>query len=275
MKRFFLIWAMMGAIFLMGCGPEAVAPEGAEEAVAPENVEVAEVAAPDEAAMTTRVPILMYHYVREIDQAYDPVGWNLSVSPELFEQHLRYLRDEGWSSVRWADLAAVEVPEKSVVLTFDDGLKDFYTTAWPLLLQYGFGASNAIICHSIGIEGHMTEAEIRELVAEGLELSSHTFSHPNLATLGKEEMRWQMAGCRDYLEKMFGVEVGSVVYPAGKYDKRVLSVAEEAGFDFGLTVEVDFADLVSDDWRALPRVRVDNRWGLEGFVEKMSGFEKL
>ena len=234
MKKLFLLF-----IILVGC--EAVVPAPLDEIV-----EVSEV---------SEVPVMMYHYVRDVDRSKDSLGWNLSVSPELFEEHLNVLWESGYESVGVADLADGLVEEGSVVLIFDDGTVDFYETAWPLFRQYGFGASIALVSDFIGSDGYMSREQIEELVDGGIEILGHSASHKDLRSA---DLQREVVESKKALEEMFGVEVVGFVYPSGKYNSGVLGAIEEAGYEAAFTVKNGMADL-SGDLFQLPRFRMDNR----------------
>lgn len=212
----------------------------------------------------TKIPIIMYHYVREVDKSVDPLGWNLSIDPEDFEKQLKYLKDNGYKSIHLADLIDGKVPEKSVVLSFDDGLTDFYTTALPLLEKYGFTASNGIITGMIGANEHMTVDQIKACISAGIEITSHTVSHPDLSVSSEDTITQQITESRDYLEKMFGVAVTGFVYPSGKYNDSVLRILEENGYKIAITTDHGEANLENNNLLTLPRIRIDNRNGHEG-----------
>lgn len=217
----------------------------------------------------TKVPIIMYHYVRNVDKNADPLGWNLSINPGDFEKQLAWLKEQGYRGVHLADLMDGKVPEKGVVLTFDDGLEDFYTTALPLLKKYGFTASNAVITGMIGANEHMNTEQIKGSIKAGVEITSHTIGHLDLAKQSEAEVRRQVRESRDFLEKTFGIGVTGFVYPSGKYNDAVVRILAEEGYKIAVTVEYGEADLVSANLLLLSRVRIDNRDGFEGFVKKM------
>lgn len=219
--------------------------------------------------VSNKVPVLMYHYVRDVDKVSDPLGWNLSVSPELFERQLKYLKDSGYSSISMEDFLLGRASEQSVVLTFDDGTEDFYSTALPLLKKYNFTASNAVVSGFIGREGNMNADEISELVKFGIEILSHSVSHKNLASSSDDDIRFEVASSRDELEKRFGINIRGLVYPSGKFDRDVVRILEEEGYSFALTTQYGEADLSEHDLMLLPRIRVDNRGGYESFVKRL------
>lgn len=216
----------------------------------------------------TKVPILMYHYVRDIDINQDQIGWNLSTSVEDFDRQMQYLAENGYVSIHLADLEDGVVPDNAVVISFDDGLSDFYTNALPILQKYNMTASNSIIS---GMQGgnHMTLEQIREAIDYGIEITAHTVTHPNLTNLTREDAKFQIESSKESIENQLGIEVDYFVYPAGKYNLQIVDQVEAAGFKMALTTIPGVADLETDNPYILPRIRIDNRDGYEGFVKKM------
>src|SRR5258708_5814685 len=94
------------------------------------------------AVPTEKIPILMYHYIEEHDAKLHPKGANLFISPAFFEKQLQWLEEHGYQTVDPATALGIlhhtvtDAPKKPIVLTFDDGWEDAYTTVLPLLLKY-------------------------------------------------------------------------------------------------------------------------------------------
>ena len=219
----------------------------------------------------TTVPILMYHYVRDVNINYDQLGWKLSVSPEEFERQLKYLKDNGYTAIHLSDLVDGKVPERAVVLSFDDGTSDFYTNAMPLLKKYNMTASNAIITGMIGDGNHMTFEEIQDCIDAGIEITAHTDTHPNLSYITFDQAKDQIVRSREILETTFNIDVNAFVYPSGAYTDRIVGFLEEQGFEIALTTVPALADLEEDNMLLLPRQRIDNRVSFDSFVKKLSG----
>jgi len=219
--------------------------------------------------VTTKVPILMYHYIRDVDKNFDPMGWRLSTSPYFFEEQMKYLKENGYTTINLKDLEDGKVPEKAIVLTFDDGLEDFYTTAFPILQKYGFTASNTVITNMVGRNGHMTIEQLRACARAGIELISHSKSHFSMSSLGKEKLESEVYDAADFLRNNLRIEPFGFVYPSGKYNKLVIKTLRESGYKIALTTNEGEADLSDDDWLILPRIRVDNRNGILGFKKKL------
>lgn len=143
---------------------------------------------------TDNIPILMYH---SISHEVHPGFRRFTISPEVFGQQLRYLHEHHYTTLTVTDVARIiraggALPALPVVLTFDDGFADFYTTALPLLSQYGFTATLYLTTEFIGEQRWPTYAahglmltwkQIQEIAATHIECAAHTQHHPALDTL--------------------------------------------------------------------------------------------
>lgn len=259
-------------IFIISLGFGQLGAKNVKDQVLNEEIKKVEKVPEQKISETTKVPILMYHYVRNVDKNEDLLGWNLSVSPELFEKQLAWLKEKKYVSIHLADLVDGAVPEHAVLLSFDDGLEDFYSTALPLLKKYGFTASNSVVTEMIGTNEHMSLEQIQACVDAGIEITSHSLSHADMSTLSGFEVRRQVAESRDFLNETFGLDIVGFVYPSGKYNSGVVKVLEEEGYKIAVTTEFGEADLAEDSMLLLPRVRIDNRDGFDGFVKKLKKF---
>ena len=214
--------------------------------------------APQGGVALPSAPILMYHYVRGVDQAADPLGWELSVTPELFEQHMAWLAQAGYTGVR-VDLLArcmrgePACPPRPVALTFDDGYADAYTAALPVLQRHGFTATFYVVSDFVGQPGYMTWEQLATLRDAGMEIGAHSVSHPDLTTLDAFELQRQVAQPKAEIEARLGVRVVSFCYPAGHYSWAVLEAVRAAGYESATTTrwDNDYGDML-----ALPRRRV-------------------
>lgn len=222
----------------------------------------------------SKVPVVMYHYVRIVDKVKDPLGYNLSINPADFEKQMKYLKDQGYTTIHMEDLLDKKVPKKAIVLSFDDGLEDFYTTALPILQKNGFTASNAVITGMIGQHEHMTNDQIRECIKAGIEITSHTVTHLDMSKLTKEQLHKQLAESKTYLENTFGIKVDGFIYPSGKYNELAVQMVKDEGYKIAATTQYGEANLEKDNILILPRVRIDNRDGYNGFVKKLEKVEE-
>lgn len=220
-----------------------------------------------------QIPIVMYHYVRVVDKQKDPLGYELSINPTDFEKQMKYLKDQGYTTLHLSDLLDKKVPKKSIVLSFDDGYEDFYTAALPILQKYGFTASNAIITGMIAAHEHMTNDQIRACIQAGIEITSHTVNHLDMAKLTKAQLKKQVSESKDYLEKTFGITVIGFIYPSGKYNDLAVQMVKDEGYKIAATTQYGEANLEKNNMLLLPRVRIDNRDGYNGFVKKLEAIE--
>jgi peptidoglycan/xylan/chitin deacetylase (PgdA/CDA1 family) len=121
--------------------------------------------------------------------------------------------------------------KRRVIITFDDGYADNYSTVFPILFRAGATATFFVITEKISKHGFMTAAELREMHAAGMSIQSHTASHLPLAVLPDRLVRNELEDSKASLEDVLGAPVSLVSFPHGSYDERVLSLAAEAGYE--------------------------------------------
>ncbi|MDH4135568.1 MAG: glycosyltransferase [Anaerolineae bacterium] len=230
---------------------------------------------------TDRLPILAYHRVAP---AGSPTANCYRVTPEAFEEQLRYLRDAAYYSVRleeWraAMIARKPLPGRAVVITFDDGYLDFLTYAWPLLKSYGFSAIVFLVADEVGRSNRWDRVygeevpllgwkEIRQLQDEGVEFGSHSASRQPLTTLSLAEVVREGARSRAILGRGLGVPVKAFAYPYGDVDRVIEHLIGACGYVFGLSRRQDRSTFY-DSLLALPRIEVTESDGLPEFVAKI------
>jgi peptidoglycan/xylan/chitin deacetylase (PgdA/CDA1 family) len=199
---------------------------------------------PDGTSRRLVVPILMYHHIGEAGPGADAIREDLSVSPADFEAQLRYLIERGYEPTSLESLVlhlqtGRPLPEKPVVLTFDDGFSDQYTNAYPLLYRYGFTGTFFIITRfpDEGRPEYMAWSEIELLHAGGMEIGSHSYTHPSLKGKSFEYIVWQVLGSKEAIEARIREPVRFFSYPSGQYDQLVKDVLQSAGYWAAVTVE--------------------------------------
>ncbi len=203
------------------------------------------------------VPILMYHYIRNAEGESE-LGQNLSVSPANFDAHLKWLKDDGYQSIKLAGLAdpnkkaisqVIYDKKKPIVITFDDGYLDAYTEAFPTLKKYGFFGTFFIIRNYVEKAEYMNQKQINELAGAGMEIGSHSLSHPDLASLDIASAQKQITDSK--------LEATVFCYPAGKFNETVVSLVKEAGYLAAVTTKFGIANQDSN-LLELRRVRIEN-----------------
>lgn len=215
------------------------------------------------------VPILMYHVIAPAPRGAPYPG--LYVTPARFAEHMAYLDRHRYHVVALQQVwnhwhGGPELPSKPVVVSFDDGSRDWYTNAYPILRRHGWvGTMNLAGNHLSGSDGG--NRWVRRLVAAGWELDSHTLTHPDLTQLGAEDLRREVAGSRRKLRRLFGVPVNFFCYPSGRYDRRVIRAVRRAGYLGATTVE---GAAVPSGPFTLKRVRVNGDDGAANLAASLA-----
>lgn len=193
-----------------------------------------------------KLPILMYHHVRDKDDPKDSPGNFLTATTKQFSQQLDYLQKTGFTPVTFQELEQGIMPKKPIILTFDDSYIDFYKFAYPELKKRGLSAIIYVITGKLNTDKFMTSDEILELSKDkNIEIGSHTVTHPiykiNLRTLNDDDLKKELVDSKNYLEKLTGIPVISFSYPAGKYNLRVRLAVKNSGYTFSVTVNPGYA----------------------------------
>ena len=190
------------------------------------------------------IPILTYH---KFCDGESPDEYTINV--DLFQKHMKYLKDNDYRVISLTQLLECVknnfYPEKPVIITIDDGFKSIYNHAFPVLKEYNFPATLFLYTDFIGNNSNqLTWAEIKEMIAEGLEIGSHTLSHANLLNMKKNEsysdyhdrIKKEIQLSKNILEKNTGSPVLSFAYPYGVYSQEIMMMAKEAGYKALLNV---------------------------------------
>lgn len=191
--------------------------------------------------MTT---IFMFHQIADRSPAEDPAG--LAISPQRFRQQMAYLARAGYRCVSLREaidgLLQRRNPRKTFALTFDDGFQDTYSTAWPILDQYGFTATVFVVVGCVGQRSDwpgqsgaqsaalMTWEQIRELAGHGFSIGSHTLTHPRLSTLPPDRITEELTRSKHALEAQLGAAVELFSYPYSDRTPEVRQQVAAAGY---------------------------------------------
>lgn len=215
--------------------------------------------------------VLMYHSVSPYDE--DP--YEVTVSPERFEQHMRWLFERGMRGVAMGELlgAAVEGRARRLVgLTFDDGYEDFLTYALPVLEHYGFTATVFALAGRLGGRNEwdrpgpekalLTASEVRRVAKSGMEIGSHGLDHVTLPEADDTQLRAETIHSRAILQDLVGQQIKGFCYPYGKLDARVVEAVRAAGYSYACAIGPSRAI----GRHAIPRTYVhdgDSSWRLD------------
>ncbi len=201
--------------------------------------------------MRERAIILMYHNIGLPPK--NAVLRSLYVTPRMFKFQMCYLKTAGFEVVPLTDLASLACKgysaKRLVSLTFDDGYRDFYENAFPVLKSYGFPSTVFVVSDLVGKEniwdsadGRATEKllswkEISRLSREGVTFGSHTRSHPFLSRLSPLEVKDEVAGSKSFLEEKLQTPAESFCYPYGDYNDRIIAQVRNAGYKAAVTTK--------------------------------------
>jgi peptidoglycan/xylan/chitin deacetylase (PgdA/CDA1 family) len=184
--------------------------------------------------MATSIPILTFH-------AIDDQSSVSSFSPELFRWGLDRLQACGYKTMELAELVKsvqqqTPFPERSFVLTFDDGYQSVYDQAFPILQRCGF---SAIVFLTTGEKSTRTDesrlpsmsgrsmlswSEIKEMHRWGIQFGAHTLTHPDLTRLPDERVEAEVCGSQRIIEDALGVRAAWFAYPYGRYNARIREI---------------------------------------------------
>lgn len=230
---------------------------------------------PDGVIREVRVPILMYHHIAVPPPDADAIRRDLSVAPQDFEGQLRYLKEAGYHSITLPDLIyhlaiGKPLPRKPIVLTFDDGYRDAYTHAYPLLKKYGFVGTFFLVTAPIdeGHEEHLSWDQVKEMSAGGMEFESHTYTHPDLRGQPVDYIVWQILASKEAIEERTGKRARFFSYPSGRYDQQVVDILRSAHFWGAVTVNQGVLHSSQHLFR-LKRIRIRGSDTLEDFIQKL------
>lgn len=185
------------------------------------------------------VPIILYH--RIAISPTDGVNYKSPyyVKPELFEEEMKLLRNWGYQTITTELLIkaiqdGADLPPRPVVISFDDGNLDNYTTAFPIMQKYGFTGVLYIVGNYMGAENYMNADQIKEMASAGWEIGSHSMSHADLTSLDPDRQRYEVVESRVVLEKELGVPIQTIAYPFGVSTSGVIDYAIFAGYTGGM-----------------------------------------
>ncbi len=222
-------------------------------------------------ARQLRVTILMYHHVGTQPPGADAVRRDLTVDPATFAKQMDYLARAGFTPITQARLFRAllygePLPDKPVLLTFDDGYEDCYQQAVPVLLQHGFPATFYVLAGKVGSPGYMNWSQVLDLDSRGMDIGSHGVSHRDLTVIGPDAAREELQGSQAALTLRLGHPVYWFCYPSGKYDPGILAMTGQRGYLLAVTTTPGKV-LDSRLSLALPRCRIHADTDMDDFVD--------
>jgi peptidoglycan/xylan/chitin deacetylase (PgdA/CDA1 family) len=191
------------------------------------------------------IPILTYH--RFAEDCSSP----LCMPKKTFERQMQYLKENGYHVITAEDLAAFleyrrGLPQKSVLITMDDGYRSVYDIAYPILNKYGFKATLFIYTDFVGVSKMaITWNQLKEMQANGFTIGSHTIYHSDLTSPKEGEseqehiarIKKELNGSKKIIDKKLSQNTYFLAYPFGYYDQRSIQMAKEAGYKLAMSVK--------------------------------------
>jgi peptidoglycan/xylan/chitin deacetylase (PgdA/CDA1 family) len=213
------------------------------------------------------VPILLYHHISDAqpgNRYYVPVA--------TFEQQMQWLHDHGYTAITVSQLVDVlmkggPLPARPVAITFDDGNEDVYQNAYPILKRLGYPATSFIIVSWIGAKDVVTIDDLKNLVASGWEIGSHTMTHIDL-TKDHSVLNYELVESRDRLEKDLGITVNTVAYPFGAIDPEVTDKTASYGYLAGLGLGTSYNQGMSTLYY-LSRMEIQSKYDMDTFISML------
>jgi peptidoglycan/xylan/chitin deacetylase (PgdA/CDA1 family) len=228
-------------------------------------------------------PILMYHSLADEFGERHPY-FETNTSPKIFAAHMRYLSENGYTVVSLSEAAGetLRKDERKVAITFDDGYLNFYTEGAPILAKHGFRATMFVVSgfaaqkKAAGGAPCMSWQEIRDIQRCGIEIGSHTMSHPELHKLSHNELCRELETSKRSIEQETGVAVDSFAYPYAFPEHRhgfltaLRELLRRFGYRRGVCTSVGTAGPSSDPF-FLPRIPVNSHDDLRLLEAKLQG----
>lgn len=226
-----------------------------------------------------RVPILNYHVIRD-DLPPDDVVMSVG----KFRQQILYLKKHGFHGITlqdWHDwvLSAKTLPEKPVIITFDDGFLDCYQNAFPILKENGFPFTLFLVTEKLGTTNEwdgiapgqlplLSLAQAVELKRNGVSLQAHSCTHTSFRKLDSNQLAREINECRTQMLQFFGSSPDFFAYPYGFHSAQIRKMVSEAGYRAAVTTIPGINTLKTDMFR-LRRIGMSGKDSLLAFSFKL------
>ena len=215
--------------------------------------------------------ILTFHSIS--DNGHD----FFAVSPSTFESEMRWLTERGYKGISLRGFYENSGQGNVVVLTFDDGYKDFFRTAVPILNGLNFSATVFILAELVGDIGRWRRKELQAsamldwdeihgAIDAGYEIGSHGLYHPNYLHLSIEGLKQEIAGSKEIIEENIKIPVVSFAYPYNVYNEQISGIVKEAGYKYAVRNDKDCKNDFKANCFQLCRNSINSRNSVKGFV---------
>lgn len=215
-----------------------------------------------------KLSVLMFHSINSVPKKGNTTLRNESTSTAKFEEILKKLKKEWYSSISLQQLNEWTYGNKSVLLTFDDWFADFNWIAVPLMEKYWFKGVSWVISGSIGKPNYMTEKDIKTIVSKWFDVVSHSVSHNEMNKLSKENQLNELKESRKVLEKLTWKKVNTFIYPVWRYNDTTLWLLKDLWYKLAFTTQ-KWKYIQGNSKFEIKRIRVDNRNNVDFLIENI------
>lgn len=211
------------------------------------------------------VPILLYHHITQ-----DAPANAYSVSQAIFRDQMEYLSKNGYKTISMADLVrsiqiGVDLPQKPVIITFDDGNENIYFNAFPIMREKGFSGIALIIANRINVEGFLSVEQLHNMIDHGWEIGSHGMRHIDLVK-EPQASRDEIGNSKKIIEDFLDLELGIFAYPYGKAAPQTIDWVKRIGYYSALGLGISNGHSLGNLFY-LQRREVKNGFGLVEFAQ--------
>ena len=233
------------------------------------------------------VPILKYHSISTNLFGQSHPYYQINTNPEVFSRQMRWLKAHGYRGIHLSEmldglLSGLDM-SKHVVITFDDGYRDFFTEGFAILKQCGFTATVFLVTDRIrktpmrneGVD-YLTWGDVRQLHSEGVRFGSRTVTHPDLRSLDPDQIDYEIGYSKEVIEQELGEAVESFSYPFPfpeedrDFARFIGDALENQGFKSGVSGIIGRAHSMNNPF-FLPRLPI-NSWDTSEMLKaKLAG----
>jgi peptidoglycan/xylan/chitin deacetylase (PgdA/CDA1 family) len=215
----------------------------------------------------------MYHYISIPPEDADKYRIDLSVAPDNFRAQMQYLAQNGYTTISLYDLSLaitdkIELPEKPIIITLDDGYRDNYEYAFPTLKEFGHSATIFLATDFLDKNNpnYLSWDMVHEMAAYDIYFEPHSKSHINLREQNHDHLVWEMLGSQQTVAAHIGYTPKYFAYPGGTYDEDAMAVLHELGF-WGAVSTMDGTEHGFEDRFEWTRVRIHDYTTIREFAD--------
>jgi peptidoglycan/xylan/chitin deacetylase (PgdA/CDA1 family) len=280
MKNIFLL-LYIGLFFLIGCNSKTKETKTEVQAVVKKTIISPPIKKDNTAAAILakkEVPVLCYHNIRDFNTNASGMIKTYTVKPAAFAEQMKALSDAGYHTIlpnqlREYLLHDAPLPEKPVMITFDDTRGEQFSIGASEMDKYGFKGVFFVMTVSINRPNYLTKDQIKNLSDTGHVIAAHTWDHHMVTKYTGDDWNTQLVKPKKKLEDITGKPIDNFAYPFGLWNKEAITKVKESGYQmaFILSTKRDSIDPVY----TIRRIIVSGTWSTEGMIRSMeSSFDK-